>query len=43
MGKMKQLTLGYGVSVGYGDEVALIGGENAKGETCFVCILLYHA
>lgn len=31
MGKMKQ-PLGYGVSVSYGDEVFLIGGENAKGK-----------
>ncbi|EJP2436698.1 N-acetylneuraminate epimerase, partial [Salmonella enterica] len=31
MGKMKQ-PLGYGVSVNYGDEIFLIGGENAKGK-----------
>ncbi len=31
MGKMNQ-PLGYGVSVSYGDEVFLIGGENAKGK-----------
>ncbi|MBJ4857475.1 N-acetylneuraminic acid mutarotase, partial [Salmonella enterica subsp. enterica serovar Derby] len=24
--------LGYGISVSYGDEVFLIGGENAKGK-----------
>ncbi|EKG6144358.1 N-acetylneuraminic acid mutarotase, partial [Salmonella enterica] len=28
---MKQ-PLGYGVSVNYGDEIFLIGGENAKGK-----------
>ncbi|EJJ0115230.1 N-acetylneuraminate epimerase [Salmonella enterica] len=31
MGKMKQ-PLGYSVSVNYGDEIFLIGGENAKGK-----------
>ncbi|EBI1925732.1 N-acetylneuraminate epimerase [Salmonella enterica] len=31
MGKMNQ-PLGYGVSVSYGEEVFLIGGENAKGK-----------
>ncbi|EAW6536933.1 YjhT family mutarotase, partial [Salmonella enterica] len=31
VGKMKQ-PLGYGVSVSYGDEIFLIGGENAKGK-----------